>query len=477
MSPRVWIVLLMACVTALPARADMASMWLVVTSPTASGTSGSTIPTNQFQLRIVNVSGATLTPPITMRTTLPEGIGFNQSISTDMPCSAPVNPREVTCVRNTGLANGSQQLATFNFNVATDFALIGPDAVVFDATVENAQFPLPAPLVCSTGTDVRTQCARRINDGVASRVEITNITVFSDDVLTQGATELLRFRINNAGYNQLNGPMTLRIHWPPGMSFVSRQAGQLYNFTCSAAGSNPTVCTTGAHVNGTWDFSVNASVAANAGVPGPIRIWTEIGNNAPQPIPSAPDCATDMDQTGCFEKLFGVDATPQPLLEITSMTHTPAILPIQANSGAVTVSFRNSGNAGAGNSLVLLQLPPGFSYHSLTAGAGFALTACTPSGTAAEGQSLRCSRSAGIPVNGSGSGVIRVNITSGLLSRATIENTVVAAIATAATDAADPDLLVDCAGTPEANHCEHHDLPVLGLCGTYLEDIFCNGYE
>ncbi len=460
-----------------PARADMASMWLVVQAPTASGTIGSTLPTNQFQLRIVNVSGATLTPPLTMRTTLPEGISFRQSIGADMPCTAATNQRDVICVRSTNLANGSTQLATFIFDVAPDFALIGPGAVVFDATVENSQFPLPTPLVCATGTDVRTQCARRINDGVASRLEITSITAFSDDVLTQGVTESLRFRFNDAGFTQPNGPITLRIHWPPEVSFVSRQAGQLYNFTCTAAGSNPTVCTTSSDVNGTWDFIVNAAVAPDATVPGPIRIWTEVGNNTPQPIPAAPDCATDMNQTGCFEKVFGVEATPQAILEITSITHSPATLPIQTNSGSLTVSFRNSGNAGAGNFYVLMQLPPGFSYHSLTTGSGYPITACTASGTAAAGQTLRCSRGQGIPVNGTGTGVIRVSLANGLLSRLTIDNTVVAAIATAATDSADPNLLVDCAATPEADHCEHHDLPVIGVCGTFVEDIYCNGYE
>jgi hypothetical protein len=65
----------------------------------------------------------------------------------------------------------------------------------------------------------------------------------------------------------------------------------------------------------------------------------------------------------------------------------------------------------------------------------------------------------------------------GLLSRANPDNTVVAAIATATVDAADPNLLIDCASTPEADHCEHHALPVIGLCGAYVEDIFCNGYE
>ncbi|AVP99495.1 hypothetical protein C7S18_20985 [Ahniella affigens] len=462
---------------AAPVRADMASLWLVVQSPTASGTFGSTAPTNQFDLRVINVSGASLSPPITMRTTLPEGISFRQTISADIACTAAPTPRDVTCVRNTALANGAQTNMKFIFDVAPTFNLIGPNAVVFDATIENAQFPLPPSPVCETGTGVLTQCARRINDGVQSRVEVTNLTVLNDDVLTQNASEQMRVRIVNAGYNNLNGPMTLRINWPTGVSFVSRPAGQLYTFTCSAAGVNPTVCTTTASVNGTFDFLINVAVAANIAVPGPIRIWTEIGNNTPQPIPTAPDCATDINQLGCFEKFFNSSAAPSPTLEITGITHTPATLPIQANAGQFEVSYRNSGTAAAGNFFVSAQLPPGFSYHSLVGGAGFPLTACTASGTAAAGQLVRCNRSAGLSVNGSGSGVIRVSIGNGLVSRAAGTPIVVTAIATAADDSANPNLLVDCASTPEAAHCEHHDLPVLGVCGTYLEDIYCNGYE
>lgn len=459
------------------ARAEMASLWLIVQSPTASGTFGSTAPTNQFDLRMVNISGASLTAPITVRTTLPEGISFRQTISPDITCTAAPTPRDITCVRNTAMANGAQQNFRFVFDVAPDFALIGPDAVVFDASVENAQFPLPMPLVCETGTGVLTQCARRINTGVQSQVSVSNLTVLNDDTLTQNASEQMRVRIDNAGYNNLNGPMTLRIHWPTGVSFVSRPAGQLYTFNCSAAGVNPTVCTTSASVNGTFDLLINVSVGADIAIPGPVRIWTEIGNNTPQPIPSAPDCAININQLGCFEKFFNSTATPSPLLEITGMTHTPATLPIQTNAGQFEVTYRNSGSAASGNFFVSAQLPPGFSYHSLVTGSGFPLTACTASGTAASGQLVRCNRSAGLPLNGSGSGIIRVSIGSGLLSRANVSNTVVTAIATAADDTANPNLLVDCAGTPEAAHCEHHDLPALGVCGTYLEDIYCNGYE
>lgn len=460
-----------------PVLADMASMWLVVQSPTASGTFGAAGGRNQFDLRIVNVSGASLTPPITMRTTLPEGIAFRQSLSADMPCTAAPNERDVTCIRNTAMAHGAQQNVKFIFDVAPDFALIGPNAVVFDATVENAQFPLPIPTVCETSTDVRTQCARRINDGIASSLDVTNITVLNDDLLTQGANEQMRFRIVNNGYDSGNGPMTLRIHWPTDVAFASRPAGQLYTFTCSAAGTNPTVCTTNAWVNGTFDFLVNATVGAGLAVPGPHRVWIEIGNAAPQPIPTAPDCATDINQLGCFEKFFNGTNAPAAQLEITGITHTPATLPIQPNAGSFTVSYRNIGTAGSGNFYVLAQLPPGFTYHSLTTGSGFPLTACTATGTATTGQTLRCNRSAGIPVNGSGTGVIRVSIANGFMSRLTQDNTVVTAIATAATDTANPNLLVDCVGTPEADHCEHHDLPVIGTCGVYIEDIYCDGYE
>ena len=50
-------------------------------------------------------------------------------------------------------------------------------------------------------------------------------------------------------------------------------------------------------------------------------------------------------------------------------------------------------------------------------------------------------------------------------------------IATAAADTAHPDILLECASTPEAAHCEHHAVPISGRCMDYAEDIYCDGYE
>jgi hypothetical protein len=158
------------------------------------------------------------------------------------------------------------------------------------------------------------------------------------------------------------------------------------------------------------------------------------------------------------------------------MAHAEATLPIQNDAGTITVSYKNNGNLGAGNFYVSLQLPPGFGYSSIQAGSGYALTACTATGSVALGQTVKCSRSSGLPVNGSGSGIVRVNIERGYASRTEIP-LVVASIATAAADTANPDILLDCASTPEAAHCEHHAVPVRGVCMDYAEDIYCDGYE
>ena len=93
------------------------------------------------------------------------------------------------------------------------------------------------------------------------------------------------------------------------------------------------------------------------------------------------------------------------------------------------------------------------------------------------GQTVKCSRSAGLPVNGSGSGIVRVNIARGVVSRQGGDPLVIASIATAAADTANPDILLDCASTPDAAHCEHHAIPVSGRCMDYAEDIYCDGYE
>lgn len=79
------------------------------------------------------------------------------------------------------------------------------------------------------------------------------------------------------------------------------------------------------------------------------------------------------------------------------------------------------------------------------------------------------------PIRGA---IIEVDIAPGvILDRAEPAGTAVVSIATAVDDAANPNLLLDCASTPEAAFCEHHDLPVQGRCGGYASDIYCDGYE
>ena len=455
------------------AHAAMVGMNLTVRDPLGTGTFGAA-GIGGLTLSAVNVSGATLTAPITYRMTLPEGITFvdGSTNSGSFVCSAPVSPRDVVCVRNSNWTTAlfSASLG-FSIDIAADFAPLGPTE--FTGTMENAQFPLPDPLDCVTTNGGTTQCAKDIVSIVQSQVYVDRITIFNDDILTAGDDEQARVRIRNAGYDQGNAPATLKLHWPTGVSYLSHVNIAPTNWACS--GANPTTCTTNNAISDGNEPRFNIHVDDTIPIPGPLTIRTEIGNREPQPIPT--DCLANPAQLGCFSASFATEAAPAPVLEITAMSHLAALLPIQADAGSITVSYRNVGKLGAGNFYVSLQLPPGFGYASLQTGTGYALSACTATGSAVLGQTLKCSRSAGLPVNGSGSGVVRVNIERGVVSRAGGDPLAVASIATAAADSANPDILLDCASTPEAAHCEHHALPVIGGCMDYVEDIYCNGYE
>lgn len=451
---------------------DMVGMNLVVRDPLGTGTFGGA-GVGGVSLSATNVSGATLTAPITFRMTLPQGISFvdGSGNSSTFTCSATPTPRDVVCVRNTNWTTAlfSASLG-FAIDVAPDFAPVG--ATEFTGTMENAQFPLPVPLNCVTTNGGTTQCAKDIVTVVQSQVYVDRITIFNDDILTAGTDEQARVRVRNVGYDQGNAPATFKLYWPAGVTYLSHVNVAPVTWACS--GANPTTCTTNNAISDGNEPRFAIRVAGNIPIPGPVTIRTEIGNREPQPIPT--DCLANPLQTGCFSASFPTESAPAPVLEITSLAHTPAVMQIQADAGSITVNYRNVGSLASGNFYVSLQLPVGFGYASLQAGTGSALTACSATGTAALGQTVKCSRSAGIPVNGSGSGIVRVNIERGYASRTEVP-LVVASIATAAADTANPDILLDCASTPEAAHCEHHAVPISGRCMDYAEDIYCDGYE
>ncbi len=456
------------------AQAEMVGMNLVIRDPMGTGTFGSG-GINSVGLTAINVSGATLTPPITFRMTLPAGVSFTPGSgggSGGFACSAPVTPRDVVCVRNTNWTTALFSAAlNFDVDIASDFAPLG--ATEFTGTMENAQFPLPDPLNCVTTNGGTTQCAKDIVNIVQSQVYVDQITIDNDDILTAGDDERARVRVRNVGFDQGNAPLTMKIHWPTGVTYLSLINVAPVTWTCS--GASTTTCTTNNGIVGSNQPIFNIRVADTIPIPGPLTIRTEIGNREPQPIPT--DCLVNPSQLGCFSASFATEPAPAARLDILSMAHAAAVMPIQNDAGTITVSYKNNGNLGAGNSYMSLQLPPGFGYSSIQAGSGYAMTACVASGTVALGQTVKCSRSAGLPVNGSGSGIVRVNIARGFVSRQGGDPLVVASIATAAADTANPDILLDCASTPDAAHCEHHAIPVSGRCMDYAEDIYCDGYE
>lgn len=475
MARKTWILLLIGVllVSAGASQAAMVGMNLVVRDPMGTGTFGGA-GVNSISLNANNVSGTNLTPPITFRMTLPEGISFvdGSTNSGTFSCSATPTPRDVVCVRNTVWTTALFSAGlSFKIDIAANFSPVGPTE--FTGTMENSQFPLPDPLNCVTTNGGTTQCAKDIVEIVQSQIYVDRITIFSDDILTAGTDEQARVRVRNTGYDAGNAPVTMKIYWPSGVTYLSQIDFGGVNWVCS--GANVTTCTTDDWIVGSNEPYFNIHVDDSIAIPGPLTIRTEIGNREPQPIPL--DCLTNPSQLGCFSENFNTEVAPAPFLEITGMSHAAAILPIQADAGTITVSYRNSGTLGSGNFYVSLQLPPGFGYHSLQAGQGYALLGCTASGSVALGQTVKCNRNSGVPVNGSGSGVIHVNIERGYVSRVGGDPLVVASIATAADDSADPDILLDCASTPEAPHCEHHAVPVSGRCMDFAEDIYCDGYE
>ncbi len=201
MARKSWIPLLLIGVLATGAgvsQAAMVQMSLVVRNPMGTGTFGG-VGVNSISVNAYNVSGTNLTPPITFRMTLPEGISFvdGSTNSGTFVCNATPTPRDVVCVRNTTWTTGLFAAAlSFKVDIAANFSPVGPTE--FTGTMENAQFPLPDPLDCVTTNGGTTQCAKDIVEIVQSQIHVDRITIDHDNILTAGDDEVARVRVRNS---------------------------------------------------------------------------------------------------------------------------------------------------------------------------------------------------------------------------------------------------------------------------------------
>ncbi|MBL8299604.1 MAG: hypothetical protein JNN30_14805 [Rhodanobacteraceae bacterium] len=439
----------------------------------ATGTFGDNNGGGQFQVQLYNFSGVTAVQPLTMKLNMPAGFELRNfvSVTGSWNCTggSTANP-ELTCINSQNIANGSSAAVRIFLNIASN-APAGPGSTT--VTAESTQFPLPAPPGCVTtasGNAVDSQCVTRTFQVVQSALTVVDITAV-DAPLTTGTQEQVLLRINNTGYSGLNRPWHLDIYWPTGLSFVQLDS-TLPSWSCSAAGTNPTICTSNSTIIGTVATTFRVQVAANIAVPGPVRIVASTGNNNSQPAPA--DCLTNLMQQGCG---FGDLATSVPLvtnLAITSMVITPAIFPIGNNAGQVRVNYENLGNGGASNFNLRFDLPPGFSYASTAAASTSA--SCSRSGSVVNGELVHCVMGTVGPAPASGNLTVTVSISPSQMVRGGPTPEVLASI-DSVSGTQSLNVLLSCANNPAQPFCGLVAVPLIGECMDYAEDIFCYDHE
>ena len=467
------------------AQSVVMQMALVPNNPMGTGNTGGPSGGPSMQVSIINVTAnAPFSTPTTLnnvivRLPLPVGFDFASDGSPDWLCSGGTGAvRELVCTKQSPLTTALFSTAfTLYFSIANNFPVGG---LTLTATVEatnsngTISFPVPTPPSCPlmVGTNgYTTQCVSASTQIVQSALRIDSIRNRNGAPLTVGGgSEVIEVLITNVGNSAANMPWQITMYWPPGLSFASVTGTPAWlNCTNNA---NATSCVSNQNFIGQVStlFVVNVTAAA---LPGPVQVIGAIGNSNTLPKPS--DCPSNIAQPQCGAGNLITEPAPTARMVIGTMLHLPATMSIANNTGTITTTYQNVGNLAAATPSIALQLPPGFTFASFSAGTGFAMSGCTATGTVASGQVVLCTRPAGVPVNGSGSVLVNVNILPGFISRLNPNARVVASSANVA--AVDPKLLLSCASSPQLEECELRDIPITGACMTFIEDIFCNGYE
>lgn len=422
-----------------------------------------------------------LTGPFTARFTLPPAVSLVSHVGSNWSCAAPL-AGALACTWNGTLtpANGQASHLSLTLQVPPS---ITPGPWNQQVTVETAQVPLPAPLVCAASPS-DTGCAVVATQIVQSTL-IVNDWGWGHDFIDQpgpvavrtqpweaGTQPIVVLQVRNTGYGTSNTPVRALLHLPPGITYSGLMSG-IPSWSCSGApdgGGQLLTCTTPAMFDGQNGFiSMRLAIAPDIAVPGPVQIHARLHNNVQQPTLAT--CIAQPASTGCGRLTSPTRPPRVPNLVISSVSHAPDTLSIGA-SASLAIHFANIGEGQAAATRILASLPPGIAYSHAT-GAIPAL-ACSAAGAVATGQLVTCT-GAGLPATLTGQVNLQLNVMPGTTTPAVLP--VVVAADQAATPT--PGLMEACIADPQLPYCAWRGLPVAWRCADQhgADGVFCNGYE
>lgn len=427
------------------------------------GASGSNL-SGQMRFYIELMNSVNAAPPITVRTTLPDGITFVNSANSGWTCSAV--GQELSCVSSVGLLTTARERnVQVRVNVAGDIPVPGSSTVRL--LREHASLAPPSAANCASIPEAGlvysdTGCVERVVEHRQSQVFFDPAGwSHSPAVFLAGSTEnILNTQIRSEGFHTPHLPINASLLLPPGFLF-NRNTGP---WACAADPATALGQWVNCLYTGTFNITQGPSfridVAANVPVPGPQVIVAHVGNSF-QPAPVSIDtCLDPAPPTGCGSYAIPTGTPPRAQLDITQITQDPAIFRAR-NSGRVTVQYTNVGQVAAGAITLNTQLPAGLTFTST--GTSSPLANCSASGSPSTGQIVSCSMAAGFGVGQTGT----VNLNVGIEWAGFREAPVTGAIG----DTTRPGpTLAACTADPALIGCGQSLLRV-------SDGLFCDGYE
>jgi large repetitive protein len=309
-----------------------------------------------YTITVTNSSGGTADDVITIRTTLPTGLGFASSRGTGWTCSA--SGQAVACTNPGPLALGStsdlvlavsvndnalpsvQTTLTLFYagdtnsanNSVTKNTSVRPGRGTLPTSTPNAGTPLPTNTSGPAPTHTQTSISTSTRTPVPA---VTDLSLGNNTaapfVAGQSGTYVLT--VSNVGGATTNGVITVTDFLPTGLGFIS---GTGIDWTCAASGQIVT-CTTAAPLPAASStiitLTVNVTEAAFPGVTNTATVTYAGDNNATNDLARKPT-------TVRLRHTTARTATPAPSgAPVPTSTPTPTGTPVPQNAAQTDLSI------------------------------------------------------------------------------------------------------------------------------------------
>jgi uncharacterized repeat protein (TIGR01451 family) len=331
---------------------------------TASAASFSVGVPASYTLQLSNTGTSSTTATATLTDTIPTGL----TIGT-LPAGCSASGQTVTCTRSAGLAAGSST----SFVIPVTPTVAAQPSVTNTATVSGGG---------DSGCPAASRCTGTVGPTEVNGAELTLSKTASAASFTVGVPASYTLEVSNTGTSATTAVATITDTIPTGLTIGTLAAG------CSASGQTVT-CTipTGLAAGGSTSFVI--PVTATAAAQPSVTNTASVSGGGDAGCPAAARCSDSV----------GPTAVNAPQLTLTKTASAPSF--VVGIPASYTLELSNTGTSATTATATLTDtLPTGLTIGTL------------PAGCSAAGQTVTCTRSAGLAVGSSTSFVIPVTPTA-----------------------------------------------------------------